>query len=172
MNKILWVDLETTGLDPETRSIIEVAAILTDAEAKVEHFEYSTVVGIEDARWDEQAKSMHQDTGLVDEAKKSNTDLWEVDKAISSLVDVHCDVEPYLGGNSVHFDRAFIEQDMYQLSNSIHYRNVDVTSIKTACDAAGNHVHQRESSHRALDDIRASIETYRDVIQKLEHTDG
>ena len=160
--KLLWIDLEMTGLDPEKDRILEVAAIATDMElnpiatyeavVKVpEKFIKSRMVG---EFWENNAKSR-------DALIAQNTDgkpVEEVEKELLQFLDDHFGKIIYLAGNSIHQDRKFIEREMPELNKRLHYRMLDVSAWKIYFENAKHQKFKKPENHRALDDINGSIE--------------
>ena len=178
---IAWVDVETTGLDPERGSVLEVGIILTDM-AIVEIAEWSRVV----AFWgpvDEAISTMHGPTGsglLAPDSYHDCNDGWYTgtNEARASHPSVvaetgaewlrsHCgDVAPLWGGRNPHFDRGWLRHHMPALHDAIHYRSIDETTLRITLAAwAGIKVPKAESGtakHRVLDDLRESLRVSRE----------
>ena len=160
--KLLWVDLEMTGLEPDKDKILEVAAIATDMQLN-EIATYEAVVKVDDKLiksrmvgdfWEKNSKTrdalMAQNaTGkLVKTAEKELLDF--IDKYFGKTI--------YLAGNSIHQDRKFIEREMPELNKRLHYRMLDVSAWKIYFENALNKKFIKPENHRALDDINGSIE--------------
>ena len=134
-NRIVWVDLEMTGLDPARHVIVEVAALVTDAELNIIDEGVDLVVHATDAQlaeMDDVVTSMHSENGLLDEIKASPVSLAEAEDAVLALVEKHCDpAHPApLAGNSIATDRTFIRAQMPRLDAALHYRMIDVSTVK------------------------------------------
>ena len=134
-NRIVWVDLEMTGLDPTRHVIVEVAALVTDAELNIIDDGVDLVVHATDAQlaeMDDVVTSMHSGNGLLDEIKASPISLAEAEDAVLALVEKHCDpAHPApLAGNSIATDRTFIRAQMPRLDAALHYRMIDVSTVK------------------------------------------
>ncbi len=161
--RFVWCDLEMTGLDDKTCSIIEMAIIITDSSLKELAMMQQTI-------WQPDSvlesmtpfvRQMHTDNGLLAQVRASKTSQAEAEQAAVALVLQHA---PYkkgvLAGNSIWQDRRFLLRHMPHLEDVLHYRQIDVSTIKVLSrawyggkgDAPG-----KPSSHTALDDIRASI---------------
>ena len=129
-NRIVWVDLEMTGLDPSRHVIVEVAALVTDAELNIIDEGVDLVVHATDAElaeMDDFVTQMHSDNGLLDDIKASTVSLAEAEDAVLGLVEKHCDpAHPApLAGNSIATDRTFIRAQMPRLDAALHYELKD-----------------------------------------------
>ena len=160
--KLLWIDLEMTGLDPEKDKILEVAAIATDMDlSQIATFE-AVVRADEDLMkkrmvgefWDTNSKSRE---ALMSQ-NKDGKDVAEVEKELINFLDNNFGNEIYLAGNSIHQDRKFIEREMPELNKRLHYRMLDVSAWKIYFENALNKKFIKPENHRALDDINGSIE--------------
>ncbi|MCT1369715.1 oligoribonuclease [Corynebacterium mucifaciens] len=165
-NRIVWVDLEMTGLDPARHVIVEVAALVTDAELNIIDEGVDLVVHATDAQlaeMDDVVTSMHSGNGLLDEIKASPVSLAEAEDAVLALVEKHCDpAHPApLAGNSIATDRTFIRAQMPRLDAALHYRMIDVSTVKELTRRWFPKVYynqpQKGMAHRALADIVESI---------------
>ena len=165
-NRIVWVDLEMTGLDPARHVIVEVAALVTDAELNIIDEGVDLVVHATDAQlaeMDDVVTSMHSGKGLLDEIKASPVSLAEAEDAVLALVEKHCDpAHPApLAGNSIATDRTFIRAQMPRLDAALHYRMIDVSTVKELSrrwfPKAYYNQPQKGMAHRALADIVESI---------------
>ena len=165
-NRIVWVDLEMTGLDPARHVIVEVAALVTDAELNIIDEGVDLVVHATDAQlaeMDDVVTSMHSENGLLDEIKGSPISLAEAEDAVLALVEKHCDpAHPApLAGNSIATDRTFIRAQMPRLDAALHYRMIDVSTVKELSrrwfPKAYYNQPQKGMAHRALADIVESI---------------
>ncbi len=160
--KLLWVDLEMTGLDPEQDKILEVATIATDMKLN-EVARFEAVVKIDEGLmkermvgefWEKNASSRD---GLM--AQNASGEAVEVvEDKLLKFVDRYFGKEVYLAGNSIHQDRKFIEREMPKLNNKLHYRMLDVSAWKIYFENALNKKFTKAENHRALDDIMGSIE--------------
>ena len=160
--KLLWIDLEMTGLEPEKDKILEVAAIGTNMSLK-EVARYEAVVKVSDKLmkermvgefWDKNAKSRD---ALI-EQNKDGKPVEEVEKELLEFLDKNFGKEIYLAGNSIHQDRKFIEREMPELNRRLHYRMLDVSAWKIYFENGLGRKFTKPENHRALDDIEGSIE--------------
>ncbi|OFT56094.1 oligoribonuclease [Corynebacterium sp. HMSC05H05] len=165
-NRIVWVDLEMTGLDPSRHVIVEVAALVTDAELNIIDEGVDLVVHATDAElteMDDFVTQMHSDNGLLDDIKASQISLEEAEDAVLGLVEKHCDpAHPApLAGNSIATDRTFIKAQMPRLDAALHYRMIDVSTVKELSrrwfPKAYFNQPAKGMAHRALADIVESI---------------
>ena len=165
-NRIVWVDLEMTGLDPSRHVIVEVAALVTDAELNIIDDGVDLVVHATDAElaeMDDFVTEMHSSNGLLDDIKASTVSIEEAEDAVLELVAKHCDpAHPApLAGNSIATDRAFIRAQMPRLDDALHYRMIDVSTVKELSrrwfPKAYYNQPEKGMAHRALADIVESI---------------
>ncbi|MBR2839851.1 oligoribonuclease [Candidatus Saccharibacteria bacterium] len=160
--KLLWMDLEMTGLEPEKDKILEVAVIATDMKLETVAT-YEAVVKVDEKLmkermvgefWEKNAKARD---GLV-EQNASGKLVGEVEKELLAFLDKYCANEVFLAGNSIHQDRKFIEREMPELNKRLHYRMLDVSAWKIYFEKALKQKFKKLENHRALDDINGSIE--------------
>lgn len=163
--KLLWIDLEMTGLDPEKDRILEVAAIATDMELN-EIGNMEAVVRVDEDLmksrmvgefWEKNKKSY--DALFAQNA--SGEDVEAVEKKILEFLDKNFGAEIYLAGNSIHQDRKFIEREMPELNKRLHYRMLDVSAWKIYFENALDKKFIKPDNHRALEDIKGSIEEFK-----------
>jgi oligoribonuclease len=161
--KLLWVDLEMTGLDPAKDLILEIAAEITDFSFKtLESYE----VCIKHKR-EEVAERMQKNNWWVDfpgnrdqflNNLEKGKPLKEAEHELIALVNKHFGDEPaVLAGNSIYNDRMFIKQWWPQLDLKLHYRMLDVSAWKVLMQGKYGVVYDKNNNHRAFDDIQASI---------------
>ncbi|GAB3084985.1 oligoribonuclease [Corynebacterium aquatimens] len=164
-DRIVWIDLEMTGLDVRRHVIVEVAALITDADLNILDGGIDMVVhATEDelAEMDDFVRNMHGTSGLTEQVRASTITLAEAEAAVLELVDKHCSYErPPLAGNSIATDRAFIREYMPRLDQALHYRMIDVSTIKELArrwfPKAYYNQPEKGMAHRALADIVESI---------------
>lgn len=160
--KLLWIDLEMTGLDPEKDKILEVAAIATNMSFK-EVGRYEAVVKVSEALMKKRmvGEFWEKNSGTRDELMEQNKDgkpVSEVEKELLEFVRKNFGDTVYLAGNSIHQDRKFIEREMPELNKKLHYRMLDVSAWKIYFENAKGRKFLKRDKHRALDDIEGSIE--------------
>lgn len=167
MTKLVWMDLEMTGLDPDRDLIIEMATLVTDADLNVVA-EGPEIVIRQDAalfdKMDDWNKEHHTKSGLWEKVVNSSVELAEAEKATLAFVQKHTGVrESPLCGNSIWQDRRFLARHMPGLEAHLHYRLVDVSTIKELASRwyPTTKFVKKKGAHRALDDIRESIDELR-----------
>jgi oligoribonuclease len=171
--RLVWVDLEMTGLDPDTCVIVEIAAVITGPDlvpiAEVERVVWQPDEAL--ARMDPFVRDMHQRSGLYERIRASKTGLAAAERDVMALVTQHCTFrEAVLAGNSIHQDRRFLSRYMPVFEGFLHYRQVDVSSLKVLSQAwYGDQKAFRKDgkTHTALDDIRGSLDELRHYRQHL-----
>jgi len=164
--RLVWIDCEMTGLDLRRDALIEVAGIVTDAELSPLDDGVAVIVHAHDDVLDTMlpvVREMHTASGLTDAVRASTVTLGDAEQLILNYVRSHV-ADPKtapLCGNSIATDRAFIARDMPALDEHLHYRMIDVSSIKELAKRWYPRVYQSQPqkglAHRALDDIRESI---------------
>jgi oligoribonuclease len=168
-DRLVWIDCEMTGLDLERDALVEVAALVTDSELNILGDGVDVLVKPPQAAVDQMidlVRDMHTSSGLIDEWQGGLT-LAEAEDAVLTYVREHVK-EPRkapLAGNSVGTDRAFLARDMQALESHLHYRIVDVSSIKELARRWYPRIYfaspPKNGTHRALADIRDSIDELR-----------
>ena len=174
---LIWIDLEMTGLDPETDVIIEMATIVTDSELNV--LAEGPVIAIHqsDARlaaMDEWNTRTHGESGLTQRVRESRIDTAEAEaQTLAFLQQWVAKGKSPICGNSIGQDRRFLYKYMPALEAYFHYRYLDVSTLKILAERWAPQVKdgfQKKASHLALDDIRESIAElryYRSHLLKL-----
>lgn len=165
---LVWIDMEMSGLHPQRDVILEIATIVTDKELSVLAEGPSLVIGHEAKLFDSMDKwnqEHHVKSGLWEKVVHSTTSLAEAEQeTIEFLKEFTTPGQNPLCGNSIAQDRMFINQYLLSLGQYLHYRMVDVSSIKELVQRwypNGPTPPAKKNSHRALDDIRESIEELR-----------
>jgi oligoribonuclease len=160
--KLLWIDLEMTGLDPVEDRILEVAAIATEMNLNP-IANYQAVVKVDENLmktrmvgkfWEKNQKSRD---ALIAQ-NQTGKPVEVVEGELIDFVDQNFGSTIYLAGNSIHQDRKFIEHEMPELNQKLHYRMLDVSAWKIYFEEALNKKFTKPENHRALDDINGSIE--------------
>ena len=163
---LAWMDLEMTGLLPERHVIIEIAMVVTDDDLNtIEEFGPIVISASEDelAEMEKVVSKMHESNGLLADVRRSTTTLADASAQALEFLKRHCPNarQVPLCGNSIGTDRRFLVKYMPELENWLHYRSVDVSSIKELAKRwypeLTELIPKKDSSHRALDDIRDSI---------------
>ena len=161
--KLLWVDLEMTGLDPAKDKICEVAAIATDMKLN-QIATYEAIVKVDPKLMDERmvGKFWDKNPASRDALKSQNPEgkpVEQVEQELLQFINKYCTKkELFLAGNSIHQDRKFIEREMPELDKKLHYRMLDVSAWKIYFEKALKQKFTKPENHRAFDDINGSIE--------------
>ncbi|XP_029925640.1 small fragment nuclease [Myripristis murdjan] len=163
--RMVWVDLEMTGLDIEKDHIIEMACIITDSELNILAEGPNLIINQSDELLDgmsDWCKEHHGKSGLTQAVRDSKISLQQAEYEFLSFIRQHTPPgQCPLAGNSVHADKKFLDKYMPQFMYHLHYRIIDVSTIKELCrrwfPEEYKMAPQKKASHRALDDIRESI---------------
>lgn len=173
--RLVWIDCEMTGLDLENDALIEIAALVTDFDLNVLGEGVDVIVKPPAEALDQMidfVRNMHETSGLLAELD-GGVSLREAEEQVMAYLREHCpaDSRPPLAGNSVATDRGFVARDMAELDAFLHYRIVDVSSVKELSKRwfpkAYFNAPTKRGNHRALADIQESIEElryYRDTV--------
>ncbi len=165
-DELVWIDCEMTGLDLGSDRLIEIAVLVTDAELNVLGEGIDVVIHAEDAALAgmiDVVKKMHARSGLTDEVRASTVDVPTAEKMVLDYIKQHVKQPKTapLCGNSIATDRGFLARDMPALDNYLHYRMIDVSSIKELCRRWYPKIYfgqpEKGLAHRALADIHESI---------------
>jgi oligoribonuclease len=164
--ELVWIDCEMTGLDLSSDKLIEIAALVTDADLNILGDGIDVVIHADDAALSSMidvVTEMHTRSGLIDEVKASTVDLATAEAMVLDYIReyVKAPKTAPLAGNSIATDRSFIARDMQALDSFLHYRMIDVSSIKELCRRWYPRIYfgqpQKGLAHRALADIQESI---------------
>jgi oligoribonuclease len=167
---LVWIDMEMTGLDPQRERIIEMATILTDGNLTEIAVGPDLVIHQPDevlAAMDDWNKKHHTASGLVERVKASTVTDALAEEQTLGFINQHISLKerPVLAGNSIHQDRRFIRRYMPGLEKRLHYRMVDVSTVKELArrwfPQITAKLPPKRETHRALDDIRESIDELR-----------
>ena len=173
--RLVWIDCEMTGLDLGADALVEVAALVTDFDLNVLGDGVDIIIKPPAEALEQMiefVRTMHTTSGLLDELEHG-VSLAEAEAEVLAYIRQHCgkDSRPPLAGNTVATDRAFLARDMHDLDAFLHYRIVDVSSIKELSrrwfPRAYFAAPTKRGNHRALADIQESIEElryYRDTV--------
>lgn len=164
-NALIWIDLEMTGLSPDSDRIIEMAVIITDS--KLDVVAEAPVIAVSQPQvlldgMDEWNKRTHGASGLIERVKSSKVTEAEAEREMLDFISRYVPQKRSpMCGNSICQDRRFLARTMPALEAWFHYRNLDVSTLKELAvrwrpDVASGFV--KRATHRALDDVRESIE--------------
>ena len=169
--KLLWVDLEMTGLQPGEHTIIEIGALVTDWQFN-ELARYEAVINHPEevlARSNEWAYAKHTENGLMERVRTEGRPEAEVVAEFAALIRAQFGDEPaVLAGNSIHSDRGFIKHFWPEVEALLHYRMVDVSSWKIVLQGKYGVQFEKGEDHRAFGDIAASIAELKYYLQWLK----
>ncbi len=175
--RILWLDMEMTGLDPVEDFPLEVAMIVTDWDfreiAEFEGAAHWCSKKIQE-RFDLNKSFWYGDGAaareqLMAQNKATKTTKAQLERDILAFLDEHFDEGlVLLGGNSIHQDRRFIDQWFKKFSRRLHYRMLDVSAWKVVFEAKYGKKFAKPEAHRALEDIRGSIQELKYYLKKVK----
>lgn len=163
---LVWIDCEMTGLDLGSDALIEVAALVTDPDLNVLGDGVDVVIHVPDSALDgmlDLVRDMHAKSGLTEEVRASRVTLAEAEDMVMEYVTRYVPTPRTapLCGNSIATDRGFLARDMHRLDEHLHYRMIDVSSIKELCRRWYPRTYYGQPTkglaHRALADIKESI---------------
>jgi oligoribonuclease len=165
-DELVWIDCEMTGLDLSKDLLIEIAVLVTDADLNILGDGLDVVIHAPDEALDAMipvVTDMHSRSGLIEEVRASTVDLPTAEEMVLDYIRGHvkqAKMAP-LAGNSIATDRGFIARDMARLDEYLHYRMIDVSSIKELCRRWYPRIYfgqpEKGLAHRALADIHESI---------------
>ena len=167
---LVWLDMEMTGLEPARERIIEIATILTDGQLAEIAVGPELVIHQADevlAAMDDWNTKHHRASGLTERVRASTVSDADAEAQTIAFINAHVPARdrPVLAGNSIHQDRRFIRHYMPALEKRLHYRMVDVSTVKELARRWFPQITakqpQKHDTHRALDDIRDSIDELR-----------
>jgi len=162
--RLVWIDLEMTGLDIEKESIIEIATIITDGELNIIAHGPNVAITVDESLiegMDEWNTTHHFESGLVDRIREQGVILADAEKMTLDFLKEWVDPNTApLCGNSVWNDRRFLEKEMPNVAEYLHYRMIDVSTVKELARRWYPEVdkYPKKGAHLALDDIIESVE--------------
>ncbi|MDX6257340.1 MAG: oligoribonuclease [Frankiales bacterium] len=169
-DRLVWIDCEMTGLDLKTDVLLEIAALITDSELNVLDEGVDIVIHADDRALDgmiDFVRDMHAASGLTDDVRASTTTVADAEAQVLAYIKTHVGEarKAPLCGNSIATDRGFLALQMPELETWLHYRMVDVSSVKELARRWYPRAYfaspEKSGGHRALADIRESIEELR-----------
>ena len=170
---LLWVDLEMTGLSPKDDRILEVAAIATDWDFN-EVATYEAVVKVDSKLMKQRMvgefwEKFPEVRDALQAQNKDGKSVSLVEKELLTFIEENFDSQEktLLAGNSIHQDRKFFENEWTQLDERLHYRMLDVSAWKVVFGGKYKKVFAKPEAHRAMDDIRGSIQELKYYLGKV-----
>jgi len=167
---LAWIDLEMTGLDPQRDVILEIAALVTNDELSEIIAGPDLVIHQPPEALDQmsdEVRKMHSDNGLLEQVKASQVSLQQAGESVEAFLRIHID-EPNtapLCGNTIGTDRGFLARYLPGIDEFLHYRMIDVSTVKELARRWNPDIYEQSpkkaEAHRALDDIKESIEELR-----------
>jgi len=172
-DRMVWIDLEMTGLDIKQDRIIEIATLVTDGELNLIAEGPNLAVHVSDeaiAGMDEWNTTHHHRSGLVDRIRSEGVSVEDAQARTLAFLEEH--VQPNtapLCGNSVWNDKRFLEKEMPDIVAFLHYRMIDVSTVKELARRWYPEVprYEKKGAHLALDDIRESVEELRHFRERV-----
>jgi oligoribonuclease len=164
--RLVWIDLEMTGLNAATDHVLEIAAVVTGPDlvplAEIERviFQPDDVLD----RMSGRVKKIHTDNGLLDAVRNSKTTRAEAERAVLQAISRHCPPgEGILCGSSVYHDWRFLVRHLPRLEQHLHFRQIDIGTVSVLVSAWYPHIEfpRPATDHRAMADVRASLEELR-----------
>ncbi|XP_032516808.1 oligoribonuclease, mitochondrial isoform X2 [Danaus plexippus] len=176
--RIVWIDLEMTGLNVEKDHILEIACLVTDEHLNIVSTGPNIIIHQDDEvlnNMNQWCVTQHGESGLTEACRKSQITLTKAENDILNFVKSHVPEKLCpLGGNSVYMDRLFLQKYMPKLNNYLHYRIIDVSTIKELAKRwfpkEYSRIPTKKFEHRCLNDIKESVEElkyYRNNIFKV-----
>lgn len=166
LGRLVWIDIETTGLDPDLDELMEVGVVVTTEDLRIVG-EYSEVLRVGDGAtklMHPSVHAMHTKNGLISECRSAHRTLSQAEQGIVAWLErfVESDTSP-MCGSSVHFDRSFLKVNMPYVVEFCTYRNIDVSTVKELCARWWPHSEawkvkpEANKKHRAVPDLYDSI---------------
>lgn len=167
---LAWIDLEMTGIDPEQHTILEIATLITDDDLELIAEGPDLIVQASEgdlSRMDDVVDKMHTNSGLLAQVRASQLSLAEAGTQTLAFLQQHIEMPRTvpLCGNSIGTDRRFLAKYLNEIEDFLHYRSVDVSTVKELARRWNPEVLEsapkKAAGHRAMDDIRESLEELR-----------
>ena len=162
---LVWMDLEMTGLDPDKENIIEIATLITDGDLRVIAEGPALVIHQKPKllkNMDDWNKKQHEKSGLLEEVRNSKITVKEAEERTLDFLKLYCEPKKSpLCGSSIHHDRRFLILYMPQLHEFLHYRHIDVSTLKSLIERwypKNKEAPKRKDAHRARGDLVESLD--------------
>lgn len=166
---ILWIDLETSGLDPLKDKILQIACIISNYDLSIQYFIPELNINCDNKTLEQMSNwciQTHGKSGVLLKSLSSTVGIYDGESSILAFINQHLGIRDtvVLAGNSVHFDKEFIRHHMPRLHDRLHHRILDVSSLALVCKNANPNVYnlrpQKQYGHTAMNDIFESIVEY------------
>lgn len=164
--RLVWIDLEMTGLNAAVDAILEIAAVVTGPDLEpidtIERVVFQTDEALD--RMSARVRRIHTENGLIEAVRTSGVSRAEAERAVLRMITRHCAPgEGILSGNSVYHDWRFIVRHMPRLEQHLHFRQIDIGTLGVLMNAWYPHLEYARSptNHRAMADVHASLEELR-----------
>jgi len=175
--RLVWVDMEMTGLDPKSDAILEIAAVVTGSDL-VPLMEIERVISAPEEfleQMSNRVRRMHTENGLLEAVRTRGIPLRQAEREVVSAVASVCPAgEGLLAGNSVYHDWRFMQRHMPILDQHLHFRHVDIGTISALLNAwlpELEYPPRAEVNHRAMSDVQASLDELRYYCKNALHVD-
>lgn len=169
--KLIWVDLEMSGLNAATDHILEIGVTLTDVSLEHRIDGPSLVIHhpkLDVSQMHPVVAEMHRTSGLLEAVQQSTVNMQEAETLLLTFIQAHCAPKSaLLAGNSVWKDREFLQRFMPCITDYVHYRLIDVSSIKELIKQWYGYSVRKTNTHRVKDDINASIQELQELRAKF-----
>ena len=157
--RYLWLDLETTGLEPDDNLILECAAFASDERLEPVGGEMCMILYCPEPMGNDFVRDIHARTGLWDDCKRSTKTIVDLESALLTMIACFDwqDEQPILAGATINFDRGFLREHCPDVASKLHYRLFDVRPITLLAEEAAGVNFRKSEAHRAWPDVQESI---------------
>ena len=171
---ILWLDVETTGLEPTKDSLLEVGCFVTNGKLEIISPIFEAVIYHDPTKIESQMNNyvynMHHESGLLNLVTTQGLELKEAEQKLIEFVSPYVtDNMIILGGNTVHFDKNFLRYNMPTLSQILHYRIIDVSTLRETLEIVyGKTYPKSKPAHRSVADCHDALQAYKKYLREIE----